>query len=67
LVPEVKKAPASRQEITVDEVKRVLEVGRLLLSALTQTEIEILMQHFQKVLSNPSAGHTGTDTAHDGD
>jgi hypothetical protein len=62
LVPEYKKATTDPHEITVDEVKRVLEVGRLLLSVLTQAEIEMLRRHFQDVLSRLDVGYVSPNT-----
>ena len=47
---------STKEQITVEEVNRVLEVGRLLFSVLTQEEIEEL----QKLLSPQNAiGNTG--------
>lgn len=67
MVPEGKKAATDPHEITVDEVKRVLEVGRLLLSVLTQTEVEMLKQHFQQQFSKRSTGYASLDTGDEKD
>lgn len=51
-----KKQNPTEKQITVEEVNRVLEVGRLLLSVLTPKEIEEL----QKLLSPQKAiGNAG--------
>lgn len=48
--------PPTEKQITVEEVNRVLEVGRLLFSVLTSEEIEKL----QKLFSPENAiGNTG--------
>jgi len=48
--------PQTEKQITIEDVNRVLEVGRLLFSALTPEEIEEL----QKILSSRNTiGNTG--------
>jgi len=55
LVPEMKKTKAGVQ-ITVEDVKRILEVGRLLLSVLAPSEIEMLARHLRNELPTHRAG-----------
>lgn len=56
----------SQPIVTIDEVNRVLEVGRLLLSVLTQDELEELQAllcgepyPFPEDSVNPGIGNTG--------
>jgi hypothetical protein len=61
LVSESKKTKAGAQKITGAEVKRFLEVGRLLLSVLTQAEVEMLTRHFRNGLSAHQSDHASVD------
>ena len=45
--------------ITIEEVNRVLEIGRLLLSVLTPEELKQLEQLLNTQPSDPAIGNTG--------
>ena len=45
--------------VTIEDVNRVLEVGRLLLSVLTEEEIEELQVILSKQKSREEIGNTG--------
>jgi len=45
--------------ITIEEVNRVLEIGRLLLSVLTPEELNQLEQLLNSQPSDPAIGNTG--------
>ena len=47
------------QTITVEDVNRLLEVGRLLFSVLTPEEIEALQIEFARYSANEDIGNTG--------
>ena len=46
-------------EVTIEEVNRVLEVGHLLLSVLTEEEIEELQVILSRQKSGEEIGNTG--------
>ena len=46
-------------EVTIEEVNRVLEVGRLLLSVLTEEEIEELREILSRQKAEEEIGNTG--------
>lgn len=47
------------QTVTVEDVNRLLEVGRLLFSVLTLDEIEALQEEFAKFSASEKIGNTG--------
>lgn len=47
------------QTITVEDVNRLLEIGRLLFSVLTPEEIEALQAEFAKYCASEEIGNTG--------
>jgi len=61
LVSEIEKTTTGEQRITVDGVRRILEVGRLLLSVLTQAEVEMFTRHFRNGLSAHQSDHASVD------
>jgi hypothetical protein len=67
LVPETEKTTADARKITVDDVKRILEVGRLLLSVLTQAEVETLTQFLREDAPPQHAAHAIQHTADESD
>ena len=50
---------AKEKTITVEDVNRLLEVGRLLLSVLTPEEIEALQEYLNKNSTPEPIGNTG--------
>jgi hypothetical protein len=52
------KSPTEKQ-ITVEEVNRLLDLGRLLFSVLTPEEIETLQKEFSKFPAKEKIGNTG--------
>ena len=53
------KQKASAPTVTVEEVNRLLEVGRLLFSVLTPEEIEALQEYLYKISTSDQLGNTG--------
>ena len=53
------KKKAQTQTVTVDDVNRLLEVGRLLFSVLTPEEVEALQEEFAKRTASEKLGNTG--------
>ena len=53
------KQKAQTQTVTVEDVNRLLEVGRLLFSVLTPEEIETLQAEFARNSSSVKIGNTG--------
>ena len=47
------------QRVTVEDVNRLLEVGRLLFSVLTPEEIEALQEEFAKFSASEELGNAG--------
>ena len=45
--------------LTVEDVNRVLEVGRMLLSVLTEEEIEELQEILSRKIADQNIGNTG--------
>ena len=50
---------AQNKTVTVEDVKRLLEVGRLLFSVLTPEEIETLQAEFAACSPSEEIGNTG--------
>lgn len=50
---------AKEKTITVEDIKRLLDVGRLLLSVLTPEEIEALQKYLNKNSTSDKLGNTG--------
>ena len=50
---------AQTQTVTVEDVNRLLEVGRLLFSVLTPDEIESLQEEFAKSSTRDEIGNAG--------
>ena len=50
---------AKEKTITLEDVNRLLDVGRLLLSVLTPEEIEALQEYLNKNSTNGKKGNTG--------
>jgi hypothetical protein len=46
-------------EVTIEEVNRVLEVGRMLLSVLTEEEIEELQEILSRQEADQNIGNAG--------
>ena len=55
----VTKQKAQTKTVTVEDVNRLLEVGRLLFSVLTAEEIEALQEEFAKLTASEKLGNTG--------
>jgi hypothetical protein len=55
----VKQKRPTDQQVTVQEVNRVLEVGRLLLSVLSKEELEELRSLLAKNLADTKIGNVG--------
>ena len=53
------KQNVQTQKVTVEEVHRLLEVGRLLFSVLTPEEIKALQAEFARRSSSEEIGNTG--------
>jgi hypothetical protein len=53
------KQKAHLQTVTVEEVNRLLDLGRLLFSVLTPEEIEALQAEFAKYSTSEKIGNTG--------
>ena len=49
----------SEKRVTVEDVNRLLEVGRLLFSVLTSEEIEALQEKLSKHSSSEELGNAG--------
>ena len=47
------------QTVTVEDVNRLLDLGRLLFSVLTPDEIEALQEEFAKFSASEKLGNTG--------
>ena len=56
---DTKKQSPTKPEVTVEEVNRVLEVGRLLFSVLTEEEIAELQRILSYSSEEPGIGNTG--------
>ena len=54
----VTKQKKQHQSVTVEDVNRLLEVGRLLFSVLTPEEIEALQKHLNKNSTSDKLGNT---------
>jgi hypothetical protein len=67
LVPETEKTTRDARKITVDDMKRILEVGRLLLSVLAQAEVELLTRHFRNGLPAHQTDHASVDATGESD
>jgi hypothetical protein len=63
LVSGVQKTESEEHKIMGADVKRILEVGRLLLSVLTQAEVELLTRHFRNGLLAHHADPPSVDAA----
>lgn len=56
---ETTKNLSTTSEVTIEDVNRVLEVGRLLLSVLSEEEIEALQELLIRDESKNELGNTG--------
>ena len=56
---ETTKNLSTTSEVTIEDVNRVLEVGRLLLSVLSEEEIEALQELLIRDESKNEIGNTG--------
>ena len=50
---------STKSDVTIEEVNRVLEVGRMLLSTLTEEEIEELQEILSRQKADQNIGNTG--------
>jgi hypothetical protein len=50
---------SKEKSVTVDDVNRLLDVGRLLLSVLTPEEIEALQRYMNKNSTGENIGNAG--------
>lgn len=53
------KLQNQEQSITVDDVKRVLDIGFLLVSVLTDEELLVVQEQFLQSVSEKEIGNTG--------
>ena len=56
---ETAKNLSTTSEVTIEDVNRVLEVGRLLLSVLSEEEIEVIQELLIRDESKNEIGNTG--------
>ena len=56
---EITKNLPTISEVTIEEVNRVIEVGRLLLSVLSEEEIEVIQELLIRDESKNEIGNTG--------
>ena len=57
--PSVTKQKTKTKTVTVEDVNRLLEVGRLLFSVLTPEEIESLQEEFARLSASEKLGNAG--------
>jgi hypothetical protein len=55
----VRKPKTPPQTVTIEDVNRLLDLGRLLFSVLTPEEIESLQAKFAKCSASEELGNTG--------
>ena len=56
---ETAKNLSTTSEVTIEDVNRVLEVGRMLLSVLSEEEIEVIQELLIRDESKNEIGNTG--------
>jgi hypothetical protein len=61
LVPKAQNAASDTRKIGSEEVKRILDVGKLLLSVLTQAEVDMLTRHLQQETPSHPLEHAAPD------